>query len=147
MKISLPVTRVLAAAALLLVAACGSGDAGTAAPARSQAAVESDSGTQAAAEVDVRGIAYNPASLRVRAGTEVVWTNADTGVAHTVTSGTPGTDAVPGVSTPGPASADGAFAGNLPDAGATFTFEFPESGTFAYFCEIHPSMTAEVIVE
>ena len=145
MKTSPAVTRALTAAALLLVAACGSGDSGAAAPA--QDAAPGDSGTQAAVAVDVRGIAYNPASLRVSAGTEVVWTNADAGVAHTVTSGTPGTDAVPGVSTPGPASADGTFDGDLPDAGATFTFEFPDTGTFPYFCEVHPSMTAEVIVE
>lgn len=147
MKTFPPVTRALATASLLALAACGSGDAGAAAPAQSPAATETDGGTRAAAAVDVRGIAYDPASLRVPAGTEVVWTSADAGVAHTVTSGAPGTDAIPGVSTAGPPETDGTFDGDLPDAGADFSFTFSETGTFAYFCEIHPSMTAEVIVE
>lgn len=96
--------------------------------------------------VEVVNVAYSPSSLEVAPGTEVVWTNQDDSVRHTVTSGVPGTDAVPGVSKGKPARADGAFDGDLADAGAEFTFTFDEPGTYEYFCRVHPSMTGEVVV-
>ena len=41
---------------------------------------------------------------------------------------------------------DGSFAsGTLAETG-TFTRAFPATGTFAYHCAIHPSMTGEVVV-
>ena len=31
--------------------------------------------------------------------------------------------------------------------GEQFSFTFDDAGTFAYFCNIHPSMTATIVVE
>lgn len=97
-------------------------------------------------EVRVANIAYMPASLDVSVGDTVAWTSEDEGVRHTVTSGEPAGDTVPGVSEGAPAMPDGTFDGALDDAGATFTFTFDTAGKYAYFCEVHPSMTAVVNV-
>jgi plastocyanin len=68
--------------------------------------------------------------IEVPVGTTVTWTNDDS-TRHTVTSGADDTD-------------DGVFdSGNL-EAGETFSFTFDEAGEFAYFCDIHPTMTGVV---
>lgn len=92
-------------------------------------------------------IAYKPSTLEVSTGDTVTWTNEDSGVHHTVTSGEPAGDTVPGVSKGSAAKPDGLFDGDLADAGASFTFTFEEAGTFSYFCNVHPSMTAEIVVK
>lgn len=91
-------------------------------------------------------ISFSPATLEISRGTEVTWVNRDDGVHHTATSGLPGDNGVPGVSKGKPARPDGVFDGDLPDAGDQFSFTFDEAGTYAYFCGVHPSMTAKVIV-
>ena len=128
--------RTIAMTAALLVAVSGCGDdGGDAEPtATEQATAEPDDGPDDASgpTVTVRELAFQDASVTVPAGTAVTWTNEDS-VAHTVTSGTP--DETTGV-----------FDEPLPAGGqATVTVEEP--GTYAYFCEIHPSMTAELVVE
>ena len=75
---------------------------------------------------------YLPYSLEIQAGDTVSWSNNDT-AAHTVTSGTPD----------GP---DGVFDSSLFMAGNTFEFTFDESGTYSYFCMVHPWMIGEIIV-
>ncbi len=60
-------------------------------------------------------------------GSSVRWTNT-AGTPHTVTAD------------------DGSFASKTLGETATFTRAFPATGTFAYHCAIHPSMTAEVVV-
>lgn len=78
--------------------------------------------------VSIIDFAFEPAELTVAMGTTVTWTNDDD-VTHTVTAD------------------DGAFdSGNLP-SGETFSHTFDEAGTFPYHCEIHPGMTATVVVE
>lgn len=96
--------------------------------------------------VEVVNISFSPASLEVERGTEVVWTNRDDGVHHTVTSGIPGDDGVPGVKKAKRARPDGVFDADLADVSSEFRFTFTEPGTFAYFCRVHPSMTGQVIV-
>jgi manganese oxidase len=98
-------------------------------------------------EIVVENIAFKPPSLVVRAGGAVLWRNEDGGVAHTVTAGTPGDKGIPGVREPKPHKLTGLFDGELDDAGASFTFTFERSGTYSYFCEIHPSMTGEIVVD
>ncbi len=79
-------------------------------------------------EVEISGFAFGPATITISVGTTVTWTNNDP-VAHTVSS------------------RDTLFdSGNL-SGGATFSYTFGESGTFEYYCKIHPSMTGKVIVE
>lgn len=83
--------------------------------------------------VSIQNLSFNPGNLTVSAGTTVRWTNNDN-VAHTVTSGSPGNQT-------------GLFdSGNLPPGG-TFEFTFSETGTFNYFCTLHPAMTAQVTAQ
>ncbi|MBT8172873.1 MAG: amicyanin, partial [Nitrosopumilus sp.] len=69
----------------------------------------------------------------ITVGDTVIWNNPDS-AAHTVTSGT--------ISD----GHDGMFDSGLFMAGSTFEFTFDESGTFDYFCMVHPWMTGNVIV-
>lgn len=134
----------LTAAVALGLTACG-GAAESAAP--SSPTTAKGGGTDQPAAVTIANIAFTPPSMKVLRGTTVTWTNNDASVRHTATSGEPGTRAVAGVSKGSPANADGVFDGDMPDAGSSFEFTFDETGTFAYFCEIHPSMTGSIVVE
>ena len=102
--------------------------------------------TEPARSVSLENIAYKPSTLEVSVGEEVTWTNNDEDIVHTVTAGEPGTDSVPGVSEGKPAKATGEFESGEMQTGDEFSFTFEETGTFTYFCEIHPSMTAEISV-
>lgn len=136
--------RLLFLVALAAMVACGSPEP-SAQPAPSSAnpaATDQADGVT----VDVAAIAYTPAEVRVLPGTEITWINGDAGVAHTVTSGTGGSNAVAGVSDGEQSKPDGTFDGELPPEGS-FSFTFNQSGTFTYFCAVHPSMRAAVIVE
>lgn len=85
---------------------------------------------QASTIVDVKiaNFAFDPASLTIKVGTEVRWTNNDT-VAHDVTS----------------VSGNELSSGSL-NQGQTYTHVFTQAGTYAYMCKIHPNMTATIIV-
>lgn len=85
-------------------------------------------GQPSANEVFIQGMAFNPASITVKAGTTIKWTNQDA-VTHTVTAN------------------DNSFdSGNLAAYG-TFSHTFSSAGTFSYHCRIHPGMTASVVVQ
>ncbi|MFF7472613.1 plastocyanin/azurin family copper-binding protein [Streptomyces sp. NPDC008092] len=79
--------------------------------------------------VAIKNFAFSPATLKVRVGTTVTWTNQDTD-AHTVTSTGPG----------GPLHSP-AMATH-----ATYSHTFTRPGTYAYLCTVHPFMTATVEV-
>ena len=96
-------------------------------------------------KVVIEGIAFEPNEITIASGETVTWVNEDE-VDHTVTSGIPGKQGVPGVSEGTEARLDGLFDEALPDAGATFSFTFDEAGTFSYFCEVHASMRGVVTV-
>ena len=91
--------------------------------------------------VEMRLIAFKPDKLEVRAGTTVVWKQADAGF-HTVTSGTVAQGSSGVTEMP-----DGRFdSGQLPTDG-TFTFTFDDPGSYPYFCAVHPAtMRGEVTV-
>ncbi len=76
---------------------------------------------------------YLPDTVSINAGDTVIWSNTDT-AAHTVTSGSP---------TNGP---DGIFDSSLFMAGATFEVTFDDSGSYDYFCMVHPWMQGNVQV-
>ena len=76
---------------------------------------------------------YLPDTVSINAGDTVIWSNTDT-AAHTVTSGSP---------TNGP---DGVFDSSLFMAGATFEVTFDDSGSYDYFCMVHPWMQGNVQV-
>lgn len=86
-------------------------------------------GEEAAATI--AGFAFAPETVEVAAGTTATWVNED-GVAHTVTAGSPG-------------SPTGAFDETV-GSGETAEVTFDETGTFDYFCAIHPTMTGQVVV-
>jgi len=75
---------------------------------------------------------YLPYSLEIQVGDTVLWSNDDS-AAHTVSSGSPD-------------GLDGIFDSNLFMTGTTFEFTFDDTGTYPYFCMVHPWMTGEIIV-
>src|ERR1700757_277800 len=93
---------------------------GTASATGSPAAVAGD-------QVTIDNFAFAPATLTVKAGTTVTWTNKDE-EPHTV------------------AASDGSFHSPGMGTGATFTHTFSTAGTFDYVCSIHPSMHGTVVV-
>ncbi|MEK7152930.1 MAG: cupredoxin family copper-binding protein [Patescibacteria group bacterium] len=80
-------------------------------------------------QVAIEDLAFTPASVKVKKGATVTWTNKDS-TPHTIT----GVD-----SNKGPES------GTL-EAGDTYSFTFDEVGTFGYICDFHSSMKGEVTV-
>ncbi|MFJ2189180.1 plastocyanin/azurin family copper-binding protein [Kitasatospora sp. NPDC087861] len=84
----------------------------------------------AANAVTIKNFAFSPATLTVKAGTTVTWTNTDSD-AHTVTSKQ---------GSGGPLQS-AALATN-----DTYSYTFTQPGTYPYYCTIHPFMTATVEV-
>jgi len=80
-------------------------------------------------QVIIAHFAFTPDVLTVPVGTEVVWMNQDN-IRHTVTSDDNTT-----------------FASSLLGGGDTFSHRFDEPGTFPYHCSVHPTMTAQVVVQ
>ena len=76
--------------------------------------------------LSIAGFAFNPGTITVKVGDTVTWTNNDTAT-HTATGADFDT---------------GHLAG-----GASGSVTFSTTGTFAYHCAIHASMTGTVIVE
>jgi len=86
--------------------------------------------TPAANTVTISGFSFSPASMTVKVGTTVTWTNKDD-VGHTVTADTASGDA--------PAS-------QLIAKGQTYSFTFSKAGTYGYHCTPHPDMRGTVVV-
>ncbi|MGY5148548.1 MAG: plastocyanin/azurin family copper-binding protein [Candidatus Nitrosopumilus sp. bin_68KS] len=76
---------------------------------------------------------YSPANITINAGDTVNWVNTDS-AAHTVTGGSPAD---------GPS---GVFDSSLVMASAEFAFTFNDSGSYDYFCMVHPWMVGSVTV-
>jgi len=76
---------------------------------------------------------YLPFSVNIEVGETITWSNDDT-AAHTVTSGT---------SSGGPT---GIFDSSLMMAGESFSVTFEKSGSYDYFCMVHPWMTGTIDV-
>jgi len=82
-----------------------------------------------ASAVSIDNFTFTPASLTVKAGTTVTWTNRDD-IPH------------------GIGSADNSFKrSNALDTDDAFSFTFTTPGTYKYFCYIHPHMVGTVVVE
>ncbi|HEX4984188.1 MAG TPA: cupredoxin domain-containing protein, partial [Ilumatobacteraceae bacterium] len=77
-------------------------------------------------EIVISGFAFSE-DITVPVGTTVVVRNDDS-APHTWTAD------------------DGAFDSETIDGGGTFEFTFTEAGTFAFHCNIHPSMTGTITV-
>ncbi len=81
-----------------------------------------------ATEMEISGFAFIPETITISVGTAVTWTNNDSPT-HTVTT------------------RDTLFDSGTLSGGATFSYTFAQSGTFEYYCKIHPYMTGKIIVE
>ena len=80
-------------------------------------------------EVEIVGLKYKPAKLKVKKGDKVIWINSDDRD-HTVASKDDGKS----------------FDSGKIGAGEKFEHTFAEAGKFAYGCEYHPRMKGEIEV-
>jgi plastocyanin len=78
--------------------------------------------------IAIQNFAFNPATLTVKAGTTVTWTNLDS-TNHPVASDT------------------GVFNSGTLNNGQSYSFTFNQTGSYPYHCTVHPSMTGTVIVD
>lgn len=78
-------------------------------------------------DVDIVDFAFDPPQLTITAGTTVRWTNVDS-FAHSIRTDTE------------------AFAELTMGTDESVVVRFDTPGSYAYFCGIHNSMTAEVVV-
>jgi len=81
--------------------------------------------------IAIKNFAFNPASLTIKTGTTVTWTNQD-GAVHQIASdsGTPV-----------------AFVSDSLANGASYQFTFTQPGTYTYYCPFHPPMKGTIIVQ
>src|ERR1700686_2767270 len=81
-------------------------------------------------EVKIDNFSFEPVPLTVPVGTTVTWNNRDDIPHNTVSTEDPKT-----------------FKSKALDTDEKFSFTFSKSGTYAYFCSIHPKMTGKIIVQ
>ena len=79
------------------------------------------------ADVAIVDLSFQPATLTVKPGTTVRFTNND-GFGHTVTA------------------TDKSYTSGTIAAGASFTHQFSTAGTYAYACTIHSRMAGTIVV-
>jgi plastocyanin len=78
-------------------------------------------------EVLIQGFAFSPASLTIKVGTTVKWTNQDTAT-HNVTAD------------------DNSWGSGDLEQGSTYSFTFTKAGTYNYHCGFHSRMKATILV-
>lgn len=78
---------------------------------------------------------YSPNPLIVSRGDTVTWTNKDS-LRHTVVSGIPTGDVAGTI-----------FDSKIIQSGQTFKFTFTNTGTYDYFCVLHPWIQGQIIVK
>jgi plastocyanin len=140
----MPALVVGALAATAALAACGGANPATASsPAAAAAGASSSTTTMtmpmptttsaapaapvATDKVAIMGFAFGPATITVKPGTTVTWTQQDEDQ-HTVTAN------------------DGSFTSSPLITGGTYTHTFTAPGTYQYHCSIHPFMHGTVVV-
>jgi len=79
--------------------------------------------------VTMKSIQFHPASVKVKAGDTVTWTNEDS-VGHDVTS----------------KGFKSGSAGGI-EPGQSFKHKFAKAGTFTYVCTVHPGMEGTIVVK
>ena len=79
-------------------------------------------------EITIDNFMFTPATLTVKVGTPITWTNHDD-IPHTVVSD------------------DKEFKSKALDTDEKFTFTPTKPGTYTYFCSIHPKMVGKVVVQ
>ncbi|MEO7195387.1 MAG: cupredoxin family copper-binding protein [Pseudonocardiaceae bacterium] len=124
---------VVPAVAAGIMAFAGCGGPATAAPAPADQAMPGMSMPPVAAApmatnaVSIMNFAFSPATVTMKAGTTVTWTNHDQD-AHTVSA------------------MSGAFHSATLNTGQSYSYTFTTPGRFDYLCTIHPFMLGTVVV-
>jgi len=135
---------VVASAAAMLLASCGSSDpptTGDSTPTTGDSTGNAEPPSGAATTVLSKLLKFEPEKITVRAGTPVTWQAGD-GITHTVTTGTFTVDDNGLRSAEQP---DGQIDAPLTkDKEVSFTFDEP--GTYTYYCSIHKGMNGEAEV-
>lgn len=90
--------------------------------------IEGESGVTIYNGTSVPAYSFSPATIEVKKGTTVTWSNVDSIAAHTVIS------------------VSGLFESQLIQPRGDFSFQFNEVGVFDYYCTLHPWMNGTVIV-
>jgi plastocyanin len=80
------------------------------------------------AVIKIDNFVFGPQTLTVPVGTTVTWTNSDD-IPHTSVS------------------TDGVFKSKVLDTDEKFSYTFTKTGTYPYYCTIHPKMTGKVVVQ
>jgi len=96
--------------------------------AASPSVTAADQPAAANAEVKIDNFSFGPQTVTVPVGATVTWTNHDD-IPHTVVS------------------TDGVFKSKVRDTDEKFSYTFTKSGTYPYYCTIHPKMTGKVVVQ
>jgi plastocyanin len=91
-------------------------------------AVTPAAGHPAATTVHIKMFAFNPASVTIREGDTVTFINDDSD-AHTATA------------------VDKSFDSAGLDTGDKWSHTFTKSGTYAYYCALHPYMKGTIVVK
>ena len=81
-----------------------------------------------AAAVKIDNFVFGPQTVTVPVGTTVTWTNVDD-IPHTAVS------------------TDGVFKSKVMDTDEKFSYTFTKTGTYSYYCSVHPKMTGKVVVQ
>jgi len=110
---------VVAAAILLALPLIGQGQ---------NTATATQDSKAAPVEVKIDNFSFTPATITVSVGTTVRWTNRDD-IPHTVVSD------------------DQKFESKALDTDDHYSYTFTKTGTYGYFCSIHPKMTGKVVVQ
>jgi plastocyanin len=100
--------------------------------AASQAARASRPATPQVVTVTVDAAGFRPKDVRMVPGTNVIWIQADGGP-HVIVSGGPGHE-------------DGRFRSLSMKKNSSFTIVAGSPGTYQYFDQLHPSLTAQFVV-
>lgn len=124
--------RVVALAAFAVgLGGCVSERSSGPAPAAGECRVPLNTDVLGGTLVAIRGFAFLPGEVRVKAGSKVTWVNCESA------------DVPPHTST----SDQGTWGSPTIAPGVTYSRIFDQVGTFSYHCEPHPFMTAKVVVE
>ena len=115
----------------LLLGACGpisaAAPAATPAPPTARASPKATAAPISGPQVVIGNFTFTPGALTVPVGTTVTWVNHDD-IPHTVTA------------------KDHSFSSAGLDTEDSFSHQFSVAGTYTYYCTIHATMTATIIV-
>jgi plastocyanin len=119
-------TAIVLGIVVFAIASCGGSNSTT--PTTASGGGTATTVATGGATVSISGFAFNPATITIKAGESVTWTNADS-VTHTVVAD------------------NGEFTSSGLANGQTYSFTFAKAGTYKYHCSIHPTMTGTVVVQ